>query len=110
MSNKIATRDQFKEMVTYLMDEGTDNEVIESYVDTFMLIHNEQTITLESKIDESFEEEKDKWLSMYYEASTSLDIQAEKLMEKQKRIEGLSKFIMNMNLFDEYCKWKDTEL
>jgi len=84
MSNKKTTREQFKEMVTYLMEEGTDNDVIESYVDTFMSIHNEQTL--------------------------ALDIQAEKLMEKQKRIEGLSKFIMNMNLFDEYCKWKDTEL
>ena len=64
---------------------------------------------LEIKVKE-LEEEKDKWLSMYYEASTSLDIQAEKLMENKKRIEGLSKFIMNMNLFDEYFKWKDTEL
>jgi len=64
---------------------------------------------LEIKVKE-LTEEKDKWLSMYYEASTSLDIQAEKLMERQKRIEGLSKFIMNMNLFDEYFKWKDTEL
>jgi hypothetical protein len=64
---------------------------------------------LEIKVKE-LEEEKDKWLSMYYEASTNLDIQAEKLMENKKRIEGLSKFIMNMNLFEEYFKWKDTEL
>ena len=64
---------------------------------------------LEIKVKE-LTEEKDKWLSMYYEASTSLDIQAEKLIENKKRIEGLSKFIMNMNLFDEYFKWKDTEL
>jgi hypothetical protein len=64
---------------------------------------------LESKVKE-LEEEKYKWLGKYYEASTSLDIQAEKLIENKKRIEGLSKFIMNMNLFDEYFKWKDTEL
>ncbi len=107
MSNKITTREQFKEMVTYLTDEGTDNEIIEGYVDTFMLIHNESKMAKRIK---ELEEEKDKWLSMYYEASTSLDIQAEKLMENKKRIEGLSKFIMNMNLFEEYFKWKDTEL
>jgi methionine synthase I (cobalamin-dependent) len=104
---KTQAREQFKEMVTYLMEEGTDNSIIEGYVDTFMLIHNESKMAKRIK---ELEEEKDKWLSMYYEASTNLDIQAEKLMENKKRIEGLSKFIMNMNLFEEYFKWKDTEL
>jgi len=145
MSNKKTTREQFKEMVTYLMEEGTDNSIIEGYTDTFMLIHNEsqqpehmsnkieeaareylksqnisdntikfnqifsgkfiqkttktsslladfhnsQSTALESKVKE-LEEEKDKWLSMYYEASTSLDLQAEKLIENKKRIEAIT--------------------
>jgi len=43
---------------------------------------------LEIKVKE-LTEEKDKWLSMYYEASTSLDIQAEKLMEFQDELKIL---------------------
>ncbi len=43
---------------------------------------------LEIKVKE-LTEEKDKWLSMYYEASTSLDIQAEKLMESQDELKML---------------------
>ena len=54
MSNKKTTREQFKEMVTYLMEEGTDNEIIEGYVDTFMLIHNESKMAKRIKEYDTF--------------------------------------------------------